>query len=297
MKDLTGQKFGRLTVTDKFEKRIMGSDKRSVRYLLCNCDCGNQKYVMLSQLTSGTTESCGCIKKEMLGARHKPLHKGEEYGELTIIKELPRTGKQFKYLCKCSCGKETTAERTNIMNGHTTTCGHSTGLDRGNLSVQNRDLYCVYMEMVKRATKEEYPAARLYYNKGVRLYGEWSNDTPKGFENFLDWAATVGGYRKGLMIDKEALDHENLIYGPETCRFVEPWVNSASARKSTTKEYSSKYLGVYYATRDKMWASRLKKQGEFIFVEYSKDELALAILRDQFIKDNNLPHRLNFPNE
>jgi len=58
--DLTGQKFGRLTVIKFYEKR------RRESYYLCKCDCGNpeEKIIRGSSLTSGNTQSCGCLQKE-----------------------------------------------------------------------------------------------------------------------------------------------------------------------------------------------------------------------------------------
>ena len=49
-----GKKFGRLTVVRKVD---------SLMYL-CRCDCGVVKEVRSCALTSGHTQSCGCINKE-----------------------------------------------------------------------------------------------------------------------------------------------------------------------------------------------------------------------------------------
>ena len=57
MVDLKGQKFGRLVV----RKRI-GNNKWRISTWLCNCDCGNEKIVTGSNLKSGGSKSCGCLK-------------------------------------------------------------------------------------------------------------------------------------------------------------------------------------------------------------------------------------------
>lgn len=54
-KDLTGKRFGRLTVI----KRI-GNNGRQALWL-CECDCGNEIQVTTNHLTSGNTQSCGCL--------------------------------------------------------------------------------------------------------------------------------------------------------------------------------------------------------------------------------------------
>lgn len=56
--DLTGKRFGRLTV--------IGIDDRGDRktYYNCQCDCGNVKSVRSDSLIAGAIRSCGCMKKE-----------------------------------------------------------------------------------------------------------------------------------------------------------------------------------------------------------------------------------------
>lgn len=56
--DLTGQKFGRLTVVKK-----LGHYKGNALWL-CECECGNKKIVRSDALRSNRIRSCGCLKKE-----------------------------------------------------------------------------------------------------------------------------------------------------------------------------------------------------------------------------------------
>lgn len=55
IKDLTGQRFGRLQVVSH-----QGSNKFQKAIWLCQCDCGNTKVVIGSKLLIGETQSCGC---------------------------------------------------------------------------------------------------------------------------------------------------------------------------------------------------------------------------------------------
>ena len=70
MKDLTGNKYNRLTVIS-FDKR----DDKSY-YWNCQCDCGNIKSISYINLTSGHTKSCGCLKIEKL-TKHGYFGKGK----------------------------------------------------------------------------------------------------------------------------------------------------------------------------------------------------------------------------
>ena len=53
--DLTGQRFGRLSVV-----RLVGS-RNGCRMWLCECDCGKMHAVSTKGLRGGQTRSCGCL--------------------------------------------------------------------------------------------------------------------------------------------------------------------------------------------------------------------------------------------
>lgn len=59
LKDITGEKFGKLTVL----KRDF-SKSGPEAFWLCQCECGNQTIVAGPSLRKGHTQSCGCIKSK-----------------------------------------------------------------------------------------------------------------------------------------------------------------------------------------------------------------------------------------
>lgn len=61
--DLTGKRYGRLTVN----KRVENNKKATV--WLCTCDCGNTVTVQANNLKNGHTKSCGCYYIEQEKAR------------------------------------------------------------------------------------------------------------------------------------------------------------------------------------------------------------------------------------
>lgn len=75
--DLTGKRFGRLTVLERAENR----GKRTM--WRCVCDCGNIAIVSGGNLSNGTTNSCGCIHKEVMSARF--LRHGGKKSRLYVI--------------------------------------------------------------------------------------------------------------------------------------------------------------------------------------------------------------------
>lgn len=68
--ELTGQRFGRLTVLD-FAYNDNGNT-----YWECLCDCGNRAIVRGVRLKNGRTRSCGCIAKEIVTKRNKERASG-----------------------------------------------------------------------------------------------------------------------------------------------------------------------------------------------------------------------------
>lgn len=59
--DMTGQRFGRLTVIEKSYKK----DASNGLYWLCKCDCGQFTVVSGDNLRRGLTSSCGCKRSDV----------------------------------------------------------------------------------------------------------------------------------------------------------------------------------------------------------------------------------------
>lgn len=62
--DLTGQRFGRLSVLDR-----AGTAGGGCATWRCLCDCGKETVVLSSSLRRGATRSCGCLSAEKSGER------------------------------------------------------------------------------------------------------------------------------------------------------------------------------------------------------------------------------------
>ena len=70
--DLTGKKFGRLTVIKRVE-----NDKSGFSQWLCKCDCGNEKIVRATSLLKGEIVSCRCYQREAIAKstiKHRMIH-------------------------------------------------------------------------------------------------------------------------------------------------------------------------------------------------------------------------------
>ena len=71
--DLTGERYGKLVVLE------LDHIERSIKYWKCKCECGNTTVVREGNLKSGTTKSCGCLRKI-----------SKKHDEVTVQKIKPR---------------------------------------------------------------------------------------------------------------------------------------------------------------------------------------------------------------
>lgn len=128
-RDLTGQKFGKLTVM-----RFAGyrhNNRQRVAVWECQCDCGNICQAEGSILCSGRKKSCGCIR---IASEHLS---GMRFGKLTVLGEDTDDHTTLrKVICRCDCGKELSVAFRNLKSGKTRSCG----CDRTAIYVKNNFL-------------------------------------------------------------------------------------------------------------------------------------------------------------
>lgn len=114
--DLTGKKFGKLTVLYPLKERKNGKIQWH-----CKCECGNEIDVISSSLSKGNTKSCGCLQKERASQANRSYEmEGKVFGRLTVLK---RNQKGNKWICKCECGNEIEVTTNHLNSGHTNSCG------------------------------------------------------------------------------------------------------------------------------------------------------------------------------
>lgn len=73
-KDITGQRFGMLTVMKR-----AGTNKYRKALWKCKCDCGRTTVVSSVDLVTGNTKSCGCLGKNY--AKRNLMKGGYWYGK------------------------------------------------------------------------------------------------------------------------------------------------------------------------------------------------------------------------
>jgi cytidyltransferase-like protein len=102
IRDLSGQRFGRLVVQEDYEIR-----NRRRTFWQCLCDCGNQKWISRNSLQDGT-QSCGCLSKELKSlepgqAACNKLFKRYKSDAARRNYEFKLTFEEFVTCCKQNC--------------------------------------------------------------------------------------------------------------------------------------------------------------------------------------------------
>lgn len=121
--DLTGKKFGKLTV---LEQDLIYPQEHKIKsqraYWKCKCECGNIITICGGHLTEkdGIRECNKCRKN------HKILDlKGQKINELTVIEKTNKisSNRNVIWKCQCSCGKIIEVNSKVLRNKEIKSCG------------------------------------------------------------------------------------------------------------------------------------------------------------------------------
>ena len=119
VKDLTGQRFGKLTVISD-----TGKSNHYGKIWLCQCDCGNTKEVDSNKLRMKSVTSCGCVRRDLTEYKSRHLE-GQQFGQLTVLEYAGKNKySQSIWKCQCNyCGNIKYAVGSYLVRGMVKSCG------------------------------------------------------------------------------------------------------------------------------------------------------------------------------
>jgi hypothetical protein len=113
--DFEGKRFGRLVVLGRSNRT-----KKGVLQWRCRCDCGTETCVVASNLTSGNTQSCGCLHSERTTESNRLDITGRVFGRLTVISYDRSVAGKTWWNCRCTCGVLKSISSNHLNMGPTT---------------------------------------------------------------------------------------------------------------------------------------------------------------------------------
>ena len=222
IKDVTGKKFGRLTVLSYSHT----TKRRS--YWNCKCDCGNECLRSLDNLHDRS--SCGCIRKESYkNAKSKDLT-GCKFGSLTALcidTEKKEATKRIYWKCLCNdCGKEVSI-RSDILTS-TKNPIQSCGCKRINHGDSKTRFYKIFNDMKQRCSNPNCERYSSYGGRGIKVEWESYEDFKKDmYDSYLEHSKKYGEIDTTI----ERID-VNKNYCKSNCKWV-TW-KEQSYNKSNT---------------------------------------------------------------
>lgn len=217
-KDLSGKQFGYLTAISPTNKRI----QRKVVWK-CICVCGKECEVLSTNLTSGRTISCGCMKNKIISTmqRNKSPNIGEEVNGSKVLDIDYRTDSRGYNVCwifvECKiCGHKYWVRKSTLQRGDTKTCGCarlsygealiSKILDENNISYEREKSFpnCYFSDIHNKCRFD------FYINKEYLL--EFDGIQHYSYSNGSKWfdKETVNTIRKRDMYKNEWCKNNNI---------------------------------------------------------------------------------------
>ncbi|HCM5257383.1 TPA: hypothetical protein N3N81_004816 [Klebsiella variicola subsp. variicola] len=210
--DYTGKKYGMLTglknTGQKFHKGFVWE------WL---CDCGNTHQALPQHVTSGSTKSCGCYRKEK-----SVIKAGETYGYLTAIKKTEeKYFNSYKWLFVCVCGKFLSLSPSHVM-GDQKSCGcmqHSNPHKTHGMTSSPE--YRSWQEMKARCGGKDDVSIKHYAGRGIDFCETWNS-----FDRFYE---DMGPRPAGTSLER--IDND-LGYSAANCRWATQSEQMANTRRT-----------------------------------------------------------------
>ena len=188
--DLTGKRYGRLTVLGDVKKR--GADGRILWH--CLCDCGTISFVRGDHLKNGSVLSCGCLNDENRHSKFKDLS-GVENDHFKVIERSHSENQRVLWLCSCKhCGKKITLNSNQIT--QYTSCGCKRGASKA------------YMDSIRDPESLKSTRATAKSSTGVR--GVYYNKKKDSYQSFINvnkqtvYLGTSKSFEKAVALRKNA---------------------------------------------------------------------------------------------
>ena len=206
-------------------------------------------------------------------------------GETYMKYPNERSRQRYKYgLYKCAyCGKEFETKFASIKGGTTKSCGCQKG--KGNIThgLGLHRFYDTWRQMLQRCNNPKYKDYKDYGARGITVCEEWLD-----VRNFVSWAEQTHPNIEGLSLDRIDVDGN---YEPNNCRWADASTQALNQRMKGNN--TSGFVGVAYRKDNNKWSASITIDCKVVFLRCFKTKEEAVEARDNYIIQNNLPHKLS----
>lgn len=228
--DLTGQRYGRLTVIERDFSR-----KGNHAYWLCKCECGNTKSIKSYNLRSGATQSCGCLHFDVVAKNIA----GQRFGKLTVIEKAnrpnkPKSENHVWWKCLCDCGNVHIVRGSNLIRGNVQSCGCLIKETNTKHGMRHTPIYNRWLYIKARCFYPKNPKYKNYGARGITMCDSWRNS----FEEFYNYVSKLPHFgEKGYTLNR--IDNDG-NYEPNNVEWADDIAQSNNKRNNHLMTYNGK---------------------------------------------------------